>query len=131
MILARICLGVFVATAAIAASGAGESRQEELADVRGSIVFRTYCVLCHGPHADGEGRAAKNLMPPPANLTVSAASDEYKERIIRNGGAAVERSPFMPPWGQELTDEQIHDVIAYLRVININHRPVMSAPAPK
>jgi mono/diheme cytochrome c family protein len=25
------------------------------------------------------------------------------------------RSAFMPPWGDELTDEQIHDVVAFLR----------------
>jgi len=67
--------------------------------VRGSIVFRTYCMLCHGPHADGKGRAARNYNPPPANLTVSAASDAYKEMIIRKGGEAMGRSPFMPPWG--------------------------------
>jgi mono/diheme cytochrome c family protein len=91
---------------------------EQLSDVRGSIVFRTYCVLCHGPYADGKGRASKNLSPPAANLTLSEATDEYKEAIIRKGGAAMGRSPHMPPWGQELTDEQIKDVISYLRVIN-------------
>ena len=85
--------------------------------MRGSIVFRTYCMLCHGPHADGKGRAARNYNPPPANLTVSAASDAYKEMIIRKGGEAMGRSPFMPPWGDELTDEQISDVVAYLRLI--------------
>ena len=30
----------------------------------------------------------------------------------------MNRSPFMPPWGQELTGEQIDDVIAYLRAVN-------------
>jgi len=30
------------------------------------------------------------------------------------------RSKFMPPWGAELTDEQIHDVLAYLGSINKN-----------
>ena len=28
------------------------------------------------------------------------------------------RSSFMPPWGQELTDEQIQDVVFYLSVIH-------------
>ncbi len=94
---------------------------KELTDVRGSIVFRTYCMLCHGPNADGKGRAAKNLKPPPANLTISVVSDEYKEAIIRGGGEAMGRSPFMPPWGQELTEEQIKDVIAYLQTIKVGN----------
>ena len=43
---------------------------------------------------------------------------------VRNGargGAAVGRSPIMPAWGEHLTDEQIKDVVAYLR--KINRRP--------
>lgn len=90
----------------------------EAAVVRGSIVFRTYCVLCHGASGEGNGRAAAQYVPPPANLTASGLSDKEKERIIRGGGASVGRSPFMPPWGHELTDEQIRDLLAFLRAIN-------------
>ena len=100
-------------------------------DVRGAIVFKTYCVLCHGTKADGNGRAAGNYDPRPADLTRSTAPDEYKELIIRRGGAAIGRSQYMPPWGQELTDEQIRDVIYYLGVVNIKHRPKPSAAADK
>jgi len=96
--------------------------EEAFKDVRGYIVFKTHCVLCHGIHADGNGRAAKNYNPRPANLRMSDKSDPYKEMIIRNGGAAMGRSPFMPPWGQELTDEQIHDVVYYLSVINVKNK---------
>jgi len=87
----------------------------DAAVIRGSIAFRTYCVLCHGTEGKGDGRAAKMYTPRPANLTVSPFNDTYKEMIIRGGGASVGRSAFMPPWGDELTDEQIHDVIAFLR----------------
>ncbi len=92
-------------------------------DVRGSIVYKTYCILCHGVKADGSGRAAGNYNPRPANLTISAATDSYKEAIIRKGGAAMGRSEFMPPWGLELSDEQIKDVVFYLGVINVNNLP--------
>lgn len=95
-------------------------RPADFTDVRGSIVFHTYCVLCHGYKADGNGRAARNYSPRPANLTLSTASDEYKTLIIRKGGAAMGRSKFMPPWGNELTDEQIADVVYYLSTINVN-----------
>jgi mono/diheme cytochrome c family protein len=91
----------------------------EAAVVRGSIVFRTYCVLCHGVNGEGDGRAAAQYVPPPANLTASGLSDKGKERIILGGGASVGRSPFMPPWGHELTNEQIADLLAFLRAINV------------
>ncbi len=84
---------------------------------RGLLVFQTYCMTCHGSYADGKGKSAKNLKPPPANLRTSVKTDQYKEEIIRKGGAAVGRSPFMPPWGQELSDQQIADVVYYLRSI--------------
>lgn len=54
-----------------------------------------------------------------ANLTRSTVSDQYKEKIIRAGGPGVGRSPCMPPWGNELTDEPIRDVVYFLGVINI------------
>jgi mono/diheme cytochrome c family protein len=87
----------------------------DAAVIRGGIAFRTYCVLCHGTGGRGDGRAARMYTPRPANLTVSPFNDAYKEMIIRGGGASVGRSAFMPPWGDELTDEQIRDVIAFLR----------------
>lgn len=84
---------------------------------RGSIVFHHYCELCHGARADGNGRAARLYTPRPANLVMSDKNDAYKNLIIRNGGKMMGRSEFMPPWGNELTDEQITDVIAFLHSI--------------
>lgn len=94
-----------------------DKNSPEAAIYRGSIVFNNYCVLCHGVKADGKGRAAKMYNPKPANLVTSDKNDQYKELIIRRGGAALARSEFMPPWGEELTDEQISDVVAFLRSI--------------
>jgi mono/diheme cytochrome c family protein len=93
------------------------STTPEAAMFRGNIVFKNYCILCHGAKADGAGRAAKLYTPKPANLVLSDKNDEYKELIIRQGGAALGRSEFMPPWGNELTHEQIADVVAYLRSV--------------
>jgi mono/diheme cytochrome c family protein len=84
---------------------------------RGTIAFLNYCTTCHGVNADGLGRAAKIYNPKPANLRASMMNDMYKEMIIRRGGKAMGRSEFMPPWGEELTDEQIRDVLTYLRSI--------------
>jgi mono/diheme cytochrome c family protein len=81
---------------------------------RGSIVYTNYCVLCHGVKGDGHGRAARLYDPKPANLVLSDKNPQYKELIVRRGGKALGRSQFMPPWGEELTDEQVTDVVTFL-----------------
>lgn len=113
--LAAQLFGLAIATEA--QSGFPLKDSVETSIYRGSIVFPNYCVTCHGVNADGKGRAAKLHSPRPANLRISPYTDDYKELIIRGGGKRVARSEFMPPWGEELTDEQIADVIAYLRWI--------------
>jgi mono/diheme cytochrome c family protein len=89
---------------------------------RGSLVFFNYCVTCHGPNADGNGRAAKLYDPRPANLRESDKNDAYMRLIVARGGKALARSEFMPPWGEELTEEQIGDVVSYLQSINTRKR---------
>ena len=86
----------------------------EASEIRGRLVYENYCTLCHGPEGKGDGRAARLHTPPPYNLTLSAAPREYTARIIRKGGEAMSRGRGMPPWGEQLTDEQINDVLNYL-----------------
>lgn len=116
--LAALSTGALGATSAVGAKGTfPHVDTQEAAIFRGNIVFKNYCILCHGAKADGTGRAAKLYTPKPANLLLSTKNDAYRELIIRQGGAALGRSEFMPPWAEELTKEQISDVVAYLRSI--------------
>jgi mono/diheme cytochrome c family protein len=94
----------------------------DAANFRGSLVFFNYCVTCHGPNADGNGRAARLYDPRPANLRASDKNTAYMKLIVTRGGKAMARSEFMPPWGEELTEEQIGDVVAYLQSINTRGR---------
>jgi mono/diheme cytochrome c family protein len=86
----------------------------EAAQIRGRSVYRAYCVLCHGENGLGDGRAAKVHTPRPANLVESRVPPEYIELIVRKGGAGVGRYAGMPPWSDQLTDEQISDVKQFL-----------------
>lgn len=90
----------------------------DAATFRGGLVFANYCVTCHGMNADGNGRAARLYNPKPANLRMSSKNDAYFGLIVRKGGATLGRSEFMPAWEAELTNEQITDLVAYLRSIN-------------
>jgi mono/diheme cytochrome c family protein len=124
----KSALLLFAAGAALLSSAAAGADEQpsypkkdtpEAAVMRGHIVFKHYCVLCHGESGEGNGRAAKVHTPPPANLTTTDKNDQYKELIIRKGGLFLGRSDGMPPWENELTNEQIGDVIAYLRTIHV------------
>jgi len=91
----------------------------EASIIRGRIVYQAYCGLCHGPEGKGDGRAARLHSPPPFNLTLSAAPREYTETVLRMGGEAVGRGKGMPPWNEQLTDEQINDTLNYLFSIRL------------
>ena len=104
-----------------ALSAAGQDSQEavkrETAQpaIRGSLVYKAYCGLCHGERGDGQARAAKLYAD--LDLTIKPRSLEYYEKIIRRGGLAAGGSAYMPPWQDELSDEQIEDVIAYVAIV--------------
>ena len=109
-----LLLALALGAGAAAAAAYPNKDTPAAARCRGSIVFQHYCVLCHGINADGQGRAARLYTPPPANLVLSDKNSQYKEQIVRRGGAALARSRSMPPWNEELTEEQISDVLVYL-----------------
>jgi mono/diheme cytochrome c family protein len=81
----------------------------------------TYCSSCHGDKGRGDGAAGKALPVKPADHTdgklMNSLSDEFLMTIIAKGGAAVDKSSFMPAWGGVLKDNQLQDLLAYIRSI--------------
>ena len=77
------------------------------------------CGRCHGSQGRGDGPAAQLLKTKPANWTdkkrMSALSDDYLYKIIAGGGAAVGKSTLMPGFKGKLNDNQIRDVIGFIR----------------
>jgi mono/diheme cytochrome c family protein len=129
MQLGRLLGVAALAVASYASVLAGESAAQangallprdsvDAAIFRGGLVYANYCVTCHGINADGNGRAARLHNPRPANLRASDKNNAYIALIVRRGGEAIGRSPSMPPWGEELTDEQVNDVVAFVRSVN-------------
>ena len=89
--------------------------------VAGRALFMQRCATCHGDKADGQSKLAQLLNPKPANLLVSQLDSAARNRIVRNGGAAVGRSPVMPNWGAELSEAELRNVIAYVASIAPPH----------
>jgi mono/diheme cytochrome c family protein len=83
----------------------------------GAVLFRDKgCAFCHGAGGVGTAKAPslvdlrKNKLWPPAKITSQ----------IMNGGQK------MPPFGDSLTDQEVAQLVAYLRA---KHRPVPPAVA--
>jgi cytochrome c oxidase cbb3-type subunit 3 len=79
-------------------------------------LILNYCVLCHGQRGDGMARAARLYKG--SKLAITPQSPVRYEKIVRGGGRVVGASQYMPPWQDELSDEQINDVVSYLGVIS-------------
>ena len=80
---------------------------------RGLGVFMRACAGCHGP--DGRGTHPPGFSVPPRDLTdpvlQSRLSDEALTDTIRHGKGQ------MPPFGANLSDEEIAEVILYVRTL--------------
>jgi len=97
----------------------GLSREARL----GRVHYEHYCALCHGKTGDSDGFNAYNLRNPPTRHTdpilMGTLSDTQIQRIIKEGGGALGRSPQMPPWGGVLSDREIAEVTAFIRTLAV------------
>ena len=80
-------------------------------------LYLGLCATCHGPDGKGSWRAALFLVRP-GNLssaaTIDARSDQYLFDLIKHGGAPIGR-PGMPAFGSTLTDDDIREIVRYVR----------------
>lgn len=84
----------------------------------GRATFQGRCSLCHGKYGLGDGKMARIIKnPPPFNLTLSRMPDDYLSDIIHKGGAEMGRSPRMPPFGGDLSENDIKSVIMYIKTL--------------
>jgi mono/diheme cytochrome c family protein len=83
----------------------------------GSAIYRDNCEACHG--ADGKGENA--IFPPLAdNPIVRQSSAETLARVVLAGTQAAQTEkaptgPAMPSFAWRLSDEQVADVLTYVR----------------
>ena len=79
------------------------------------------CAMCHGARGDGKGALASQYTPPPRNFackeTVNGIPDGQLFWIVRYGSPGTA----MPP-SRNLTDQQIWQLVAYLRKLTQQQR---------
>lgn len=85
------------------------------------VIYNTYCVQCHGLHRNGTGVNVPALSTKPRDHTDSkgmgSLPDDEIFNAIKSGGQAVNKSVLMPAWGGVLDDQQIHEMVHYLRTV--------------
>ncbi|HSO13594.1 MAG TPA: c-type cytochrome [Anaerolineales bacterium] len=85
------------------------------ASADGEKIYQTNCTTCHGPQGHGDGPVGEALDPKPMNLAElqTVASDDYLFWRINEGRPGTS----MPPWKSILTEEQIWQVVAFIRTL--------------
>lgn len=89
---------------------------DDPADIQdGFGLYRAHCVQCHGAPGVAPEPYALGLNPAPASLVESAHERSAGEVfwLIRQGI----KMTGMPAWQYRLTDDQIWDVVAFMRVL--------------
>lgn len=88
----------------------------------GRTLYRGYCAQCHGLEGDGFGVNAPDMEVAPKDHTetkeMQARSDADLFKAIKQGGKAVDKSVLMPNWDANMSDDEIRDLVAYLRILS-------------
>ena len=84
---------------------------------RGKAVYERHCQSCHGVAGYGDGPAAESLRVAPANFHRFRSFLRSDEELLRTIEHGVVFSP-MHAWRGELTDGEMQDVVAYIRLLS-------------
>jgi mono/diheme cytochrome c family protein len=134
-------LAMLLATLTVTSTTAGDARFElstEGAVAEGRQLYRIYCSGCHGPEGRGDGPAADDLEPAPADLAIIQRDNDGvypAAKLVKSiSGLDSEpghRSREMPLWGfafretgsdadqTKAVEEKIGKLVKYLRSIQV------------
>jgi mono/diheme cytochrome c family protein len=82
----------------------------------GHAVYEPQCLRCHGAKLDGNGPDSKDLVIPPANLQSQKSRSKTDWELLVAISNGVLFSP-MHGFRGKLTDQQILDVLSYIRSV--------------
>ena len=88
----------------------------------GAQLNAQYCIRCHDPESTPQRVSnMDNLSVKPHPFTEGDALNKLSEAdlvaIISHGGAALNKSPLMPPWGYTLSKGDIAALVSYIRAV--------------
>jgi len=95
----------------------------------GKTAYTTNCLSCHGETGKGDGPVGAVLPPPsPRDFSVGdfafdtdedgkPGSDADLKAVIAKGAGAFGGNQMMAAWGGILSDEDIDNIVAYIRTL--------------
>lgn len=88
----------------------------------GHDLFQRHCLRCHGEKLDGKGPDAAALKISPANFHSypSRVKDDFELWLTIRQGRMFSA---MHSWSDTLTDDQIRDVVSYIRSVAPYKKP--------
>ncbi len=84
---------------------------------RGKAMYERHCQACHGQAGRGDGPDVSSLKIPPANFQKFQSFLKSDEELLRTIEHGVVFSP-MHAWRGQLTDGEMQDIVAYIRVLS-------------
>lgn len=116
---ARFGLGVAATGVLLLALWTGSASSQSGDVARGEATYKELCAKCHGPSGKGNGKEAATLETKPKDLTDCARMVKFADldlfRVVKNGGPALDLSKDMPSYSEAMDDDEIYDVIAFVR----------------
>ena len=95
---------------------------------KGKAAYTTSCLSCHGETGKGDGPVGSVLQPPPRDFSAGdfqldadgdgkTGTDADLKAVITEGASAFGGNIMMAPWGGSLSDEDVDNVLAYIRTL--------------
>lgn len=118
MRIAGIALSVFVGIISAGFGGGGGVKDlpvpaKPYDEVSGREIYTNTCIRCHG--IDGKGAMGIQLVPKPADLTSPAIQGRLDASLFKRIHDGKPNTA-MGAWGVTLSDDEIWDVLAYVRM---------------
>lgn len=107
------------------------AEQEDVSIVRGTELYITFCLQCHGPAGQGSAAEEENQrLGPPLNteflqsdepVKEQAAEDLIYHRLINGAPSDPRAEKIMPSFAQDLNEEQMNDLVTLIQSGNWNY----------
>jgi mono/diheme cytochrome c family protein len=82
----------------------------------GKMLYEWHCVRCHGAGGWGDGTQANELRVPPANFHGPVVKMKSDEQLLTSIEFGLVLTP-MHAWRGRLTEQEMQDVLAYVRLL--------------
>jgi len=112
VVLSVVVVGMWGVWGGVMAAGAAEGDA-----AKGRPIYEKYCLLCHGPQGLGDGPQGQLMKPPATNLRSPQSKSKPDATLLKTIKDGHPNSA-MTKWAGTLSDEEMRNVLAYIRQLS-------------